>query len=1129
MTSTWSQNKDMTNIPEDAKQRAQAIDISHSCLIQAPAGSGKTELVTDRILALLGGVERPELILAITFTRKAASEMRQRVIDKLLAAKRNDEITSPHQQQSRRLALKALERNEEKGWNLLEYPARLRVMTFDAFCGSLLRKMPVTSMSGGGLEIVDDTFSLYREAVRNVFRQIDNSKPVQLLLQYYAMNTVVAEDALIGMLAIRDQWYSNGVLDNIANLMKTVAESFDEYVSRELEKFINDCPQAFWDTWNPLVAAWAEVYEPIKCLKGVDLEPLECSWDDLIRWRTYASCLLTATGSFRKQVTKTQGIPTDSPLKEPIKQALAGLKEFAGLDARLHALSKLPLVTEYLQGSDDLHSVLGELLELCLESLQKTFAEKGVVDFTEISMRSLAGLGTASEPEDLLLALDSQIEHLLVDEFQDTSLIQLRLIETLTSGWQRNDGRTLCMVGDPMQSIYRFRKAEVGIFLKVWNEKRINDVVLEPLQLTTNFRSENTVVGWVNNSFTEIFPPENDPEMSAIKYTNSVAFKQDGDEHAVTKHYRIWSKGEESERPSKEAAQQSLEEEVITIVRQALARQQDSSHPVAVLVKSRPHLGNLVSAMREQGLPVRAVEMARLDEQPCVMDLLQLIRAAAHPADKLAWLSVLRSPLCGLTLNTLHALFKTADDKPFPDQLRLALAHPGLADLIGAEEAQRFTATATAMLEQQPLERGMNFPAYIAQLWNRLGGNAVYHSPVEQDDIETVLNLLDRKSPYSAADISRIEQDVSALFAAAGDEAHAVEVMTMHKAKGLEFEEVILFGLERKPRQFEGNFLNFERYGDGGMLLSLQQSKNMPSDQGPNLNKILIDRERERENQEARRLLYVAATRARQYLHLCYLVEETTDKQGSMVMREDSKSMLGLLSPVIGMPLPGESNPSSASFQPAQVKEASKSITRMDLVSFEQVHAGQASALSATAEESGFTWEFQNRDAAAIGTVAHYFLYQMARCHLGGWDDSKIDACHDKIAAQLRIEGVAAPQLPAATRHLQAMLKTALTSDRLTKILRNPDIECEMPVYNADAEFRIIDLALLTEEGWQIIDYKTRARPEDEDMGLYVWKLRHDYESQMRQYCEYLTGLNGLPAKASLFALDEGKWIDVIK
>src|SRR6202158_4379566 len=132
------------------------------------------------------------------------------------------------------------------------------------------------------------------------------------------------------------------------------------------------------------------------------------------------------------------------------------------------------------------------VLTLAVAELQIAFRENGRVDFQELLIRASRALGNADSPTDLALALGHRIQHILVDEFQDTSYTQFELLEKLTAGWEPDDGRTLFLVGDPMQSIYRFRQADVSLFLKA----RLNGVGglrLEPLTLRVNFRSRRQI------------------------------------------------------------------------------------------------------------------------------------------------------------------------------------------------------------------------------------------------------------------------------------------------------------------------------------------------------------------------------------------------------------------------------------------------------------------------------------------------------------------------------------------------------------------------------------------------------------------------------------------------------------
>src|SRR5262249_54941976 len=154
--------------------------------------------------------------------------------------------------------------------------------------------------------------------------------------------------------------------------------------------------------------------------------------------------------------------------------------------------------------------------------LEGEFGVKGRVDHTYGAGAARAALADAGLPTDLALRTGLSLRHILVDEFQDTSLAQFDLVEALTAGWEEGDGRTLFVVGDPMQSIYQFREAEVGLVLRA-RDAGIGSVRLEALRLTRNFRSVPELIEWTNNAFANLFPETDDLRDSAVAFTPSLA------------------------------------------------------------------------------------------------------------------------------------------------------------------------------------------------------------------------------------------------------------------------------------------------------------------------------------------------------------------------------------------------------------------------------------------------------------------------------------------------------------------------------------------------------------------------------------------------------------------------------
>ncbi len=268
---------------------------------------------------------------------------------------------------------------------------------------------------------------------------------------------------------------------------------------------------------------------------------------DLAQWQAVAGLLLTGSGTLRKTVDKRLGFPADKEFAEQKKamlDLLAELRGVAGLEEALAMLVKLPQ-PELSDGEWATVECFSRLLRLAAGQLWLAFQEAGEVDFIEIAARAGLALGDDEAPTDLAQALDYRIRHLLVDEFQDTSPSQVGLIEKLTRGWMPDDGRTLFVVGDPMQSIYRFRKADVGLFLRV-RERGIGDIRLGHLRLFRNNRSYPGIVDWVNAAFPSIFPADDSPEAGAVRYAESAATRPSREDSGVVVHPVIERDGSDS-------------------------------------------------------------------------------------------------------------------------------------------------------------------------------------------------------------------------------------------------------------------------------------------------------------------------------------------------------------------------------------------------------------------------------------------------------------------------------------------------------------------------------------------------------------------------------------------------------
>ncbi|WP_105559042.1 exodeoxyribonuclease V subunit beta, partial [Achromobacter sp. MYb9] len=1090
-------------LPQDHAARTDALDPTRSFLVQAPAGSGKTELLTDRILALLATVNRPEEIVAITFTRKAASEMHARVLSKLRRGL-DGPPEAMHERRSWELARAALARNEEQGWHLLDHPARLAIRTIDSFCAGLVRSMPWLSELGGMPEITDDARANYEAAARATLDLADEYDAVRVLLQHLDVDVQAAKDAIADMLGQRDQWLPllrHG--SDRAGMEAMLAEAIGE----DLDALCEAMPYGWADALcGPARLAATHLQDgddDNKLLPLLDwAEELPPDAEVLDQWRAVAHLLLTGTGSLRKTVNKNLGFPAKCAHKEPFVAWLEAADAQAPWVRRLNAVRDIPEP----RFTDAQWEVLGAqlmTLALAVAQLRLRFADTGEVDFIEIAQRAASALGSADDPGELLLKLDASIRHLLIDEFQDTSQTQLDLLRTLTSGWQQGDGRTLFLVGDPMQSIYRFRKAEVGLFLEV-ADIGVGELRPDFLNLTDNFRSQAGIVDWVNQSFVSLLPKRSDAAAGAIAYSPSTAFHDALPEPAVRFH-PVWS------RAGATPADAQAEDIAVGLVRQALADHKGAKHPVAVLVRARSHLGNLTRRLAQEGIRCRAVDLVPLALRPVVADLVQLVRALSHQGDRLAWLSVLRAPYCGLTLTSLQRLFGDDHITPVPVLLEraLRLARPTLpaaADtapqgslfdaapaapespsaqaLLSADEFARLRQVASILLDKRNDSGAMPFAAWVESLWRRLGGPALYAGLSVANDAESLFQLVERLAPHGGIDPAALDAGISRLFAspdAADEDDGAVEIMTMHKSKGLQFETVILYGLHRAPRGDQAPLVRFEQSGRRVLFGPVKPRAETEADP---VSRYLGAREARRASYEIDRLLYVAATRARKRLHLVGHV--SLDEATGQVKPPPSASLLGRLWPCLETPVPpsmqGEPEPDAVDgpeWQGEPLRRvASEGLAQLARLSDITVSPGfGAAARGAWGDGSEHpAWQLEAGYDAAIGTLAHAWLARIGQDGVHAWPP---EALADRLPAmrrQLTRAGIPASQADAAAEAVLDTLQATLADDRGLWLLSQSGARREWPLIDAAGKVSVIDLALSTEDGWLIVDYKT-GRP----------------------------------------------------
>ena len=1087
---------DHEHLEEDRRARARALALA-SFIVEAPAGAGKTELLTQRTLRLLAVVRHPEEVLALTFTNKAATEMRDRILGSLERAARGEVPTQPHKRLTFDLALAVLAHDAAEGWSLLQHPGRLRITTLDALCASLARQMPYLSRFGNQPGVTDDAEAHYATAARRTLEMVEQAdadgEVVAAALAFMANDAGRLERLLVSMLAKRDQWLPHATRLDGADLREEVEAGFALLLRRDLALAADLLDAGRQQALLPLArfaAANLAATAPGMLDPLLDRSaPLMPEVVDLPAWRALATLLLTEAGSLRKSLDKRIGFPADKMFAEQkaaMKSLLDDYAAIPGLAAALQAVRAAPM-PEFGENSWFTVSVFTRLLRLASGQLWLAFQEAGEVDFIEIASRASLALGDDEAPTDLAQALDYRIQHLLVDEFQDTSPGQVQLLARLTRGWSggaagaAGDGRTLFVVGDPMQSIYRFRKADVGLFLDV-RERGIGDIRLEHLRLFRNNRSHPAVVDWVNRAFPSIFPAADDTALGAVRYAPSAATRDAVSDSGVTIHPILADGCNDADAEEARQVRELIE----------AARAADPLGRVAVLVRARKHLDALVAEIRRAapGLRFQAVEIEALADRQHIQDLLSLFHALRHRADRVHWLAVLRAPWCGLTLADLHALVGGDRTSTVWELMHDA----GRRATLSADGQQRLAHLA-GVLALAFAERGRQPPRrWLESVWLMLGGAQCLEAPAALADVQAFFALLDDLAASRRLDAETLAVRVAELFAPPDPLAgEAVQMMTVHKAKGLEFETVIVPGLHRETGGNESPMLLWDEVsGDDGrdyLLVAPMPAKGDDSSgDEPSLYDLLRRLESVRSGHEDERLLYVAATRAIRRLHLVGIARVDADKPGG-VKPPPAASLLRRLWPGLADEVFAEA---VARLGP-ELGEAGVTAT-VDVAGFTPplLRLRQPQVPMALQRLPDSPWPAENPPAtealpetltleASVGTLLHRCLELLAGRDLAAWDSERVTGRLPTYIGWLRQRGHGEAAAAQGAAVVVAALLTTLASPAGRWVLAaHPEGGAEQAWTSREgsaAENHVIDrIFVVNGERW-IIDYKTVHEP----------------------------------------------------
>ena len=838
----------------DAAARALAIDPSRNVALEASAGTGKTRVLVDRYVGLLTAGVKPRNILAITFTRKAAAEMRQRILEELAKQQREGRFVP------------------ELAREIRESVTDISISTIDAFCLALLREFPLEADVDPGFDLADET-----ETPRLVGEALDRTLRIGrgLASRQTEMALLFAD---LGEFRLRE---------GLARLIDRRLVTWDA-----LGRFLRHRSHATVD--EAVAQLLSRIRTAFSSAPG-GLSAVLGTGPDHPGFRLFASDLRQLLAEPPPSAAATQALlerVRDHVLTQdglPRKRLLYKKGDFrSSADYERH-LALVGTIGPYLAQAlhayrQDINFVLAravrQLLAVALEQYQRTLQKHGVLDFSDVLQRTLALLSQMEEFSRSRFKLEARFQHVLVDEFQDTSRAQWELVELLIRSWASGRGLaerdlepSVFIVGDRKQSIYSFRDADVAVL----DEASRYIEALRPIgqvrtAITRSFRSVRELLAFINDVFTAI---------------DKVGERTDAFRYGDDDQFPLTSVG--AREPSalglvpaasdEQQAETVADEIAVLLATGATVRDRETGTrrairpgDIAVLFRTRDGHTLFETALARRRVPYYVYKGLGFFDAPEIKDVLALMSFLARPESELNAAAVLRSRVVRLSDEALKRL------APRLSASLVDPAVPVVIDQLHPVDRERLVLARTAVASWLPLVDRLT----PSELLDRVLGESAYAAEISgpthrqsRENLKKVRALVRRIQNRGYATLGRVV-DHFAEVVAGGDESNAivdaidaVNLMTAHAAKGLEFPVVFIVNLQR---------------GSGGAVDSIRVipapfGREDIEDPSVAIGEHESDADRDfeaREAEESKRLLYVALTRARDRLYLA----ATTDSGG---------------------------------------------------------------------------------------------------------------------------------------------------------------------------------------------------------------------------------------------------------
>ncbi len=1074
-------------------QTAAIETMAKTLCVDAGAGSGKTSVLIERMIQVIAkGGATLDQIVAITFTDKAAAEMKVR----LRAAFRDKAPRDDPEEMSR---WRDMERRVETA----------RISTIHSFCASLLRENALRIGRDPDFAVLAESeASLMRnevvtDAVHRLLEQGEASA-VRVAVEYGAQKTIGIMETMLARRALIDRIVADHPVRDAAALAAHWQSVVVQEANRRLRELVENGELL---RFRDALASFEG-----RCAKSDDgREQLRVEMLELADRALRSKNLVEAAASIAQLAEASLGKRRGFKKNWDSEDAMDDLKNVQeGLKRRARECIPEPVCEETEARAAQIAVDLFATFERVAASFEEAKAARTSLDFDDLIRETLAVL---RENEEVRGRVARSMKHLLIDEFQDTDATQLEIARLLA---EVNGGPDLFMVGDAKQSIYDFRGAEVEVFQQ---EKGVANRVI-PLHV--NFRSAPDVLAFVNELFARtglLAAVEQDytplevhrPLESESRIEFLIPGETDG---ARADYYRRV----EAELIAGRIAAMCAEDSPARVSNKDGTRRLIGFGDIAMLFRSTSSVYLYEAELRKREIPYNVVAGSGFYERQEILDLRNLLTLPVDPWDEMALLGFLRGPLGAMSDEALMGLcdggrlvqsFHSEDlpeDAALADRLRAARTM--IADLRARTE--------------------MPLAAFLRYVLDRTGYEAIALSQfLGAQKAYNVRKLVDLAEDFARTRPAKLAAFVHYLDAVSAqsevregdavlqaEDTGAVTLMTIHKSKGLEFPVVIVPDLSRDRKGPDARDLVLHRT----LGLAVRVMGGDGETVKPGIYNAIQNAHKEKDAAEHARVLYVAMTRARDWLLLgggpkggdgswfktfddCYNVTGRSDGEtiagtgwSAVIRRKVSQTAVARIAEVAAAPLDREALVAHA--DPLSHIESQRITLSVSEVLDRMAPSGDE-ASNETGAPRGVI------DPRLRGTVIHRMLET--------WDlrgEPPVAACLARECPARKTSAMLEPALHEAARRF----RESVAGQRMAA---DSDLQREVPFALRVAETLVAGVidALLSDGS--IVDYKT-GRPHA--------ALQERYENQLRLYAAAVRALRGQsPPVAYLYYVDSGE------